>query len=611
MEKQLSERELVEKYESEFSDWFDSLSKYHDNRFSNNYKKYTAYTQVKGTDTKISDPVAPELIEKVVQKLFERNPTFYVLANGKNVPKQVQNVISGVANYLWENPEMIAVSGTMRSRLKKLGREFCILGNAGIETFYNSKTNSPDFRILPIEDVIFDPTKTLTTSSVYYVRSFVSLKYLKENKEIDKDGKKYGYFKNIDEIESILKDVVQKKDDTSENRINRSGSDLYDRKVDQIELISRYEGSQVCRFIKNIGTKKDKNILIQEFDNNILEEDPLDFVMDIEVSKEPYALGMLDPLNGIIHAKDLFINQMVDYGSKVLNPPLFADPSIATNPLSRRTLGNAWRLGGLIWANPQQAEHKQMPPLGNFGFEMLTYLQQRSESNSGVGAYLSGVPNQENDKTRGTMGGIQALIQQAISPVKDRQINIEESIIEPMINKWLKISGALMDDDEIKYVFITGQSPRWVKITKGFLTGKITLNDLIEAELIGTDERLDKNGNPIGSEAAELAAELIEQGKDPTKFLIFDVDWLIKVETGSMAEVDKEKDLQSFYNWAEWMIAHGIQIDIKKIGIEGGIRSGIKEPEQYLLKEPSETSPAQPTILPQKPQLTAVGGLNG
>jgi hypothetical protein len=591
VENKISQEDLIDKYVAEYSDWLDILKKYHTNRFKTNYRQYTAYTDTQGTETKISDPVAPEMVERVVQRFFERDPKFMAFAVGKNIPKEVTQVMVGAAEWLWTNPDMVQVSGTMRSRLKVGGREFCILGNTGVESFYNDKTGSPDMRIVPIEDIIFDPAKTLKTSSRYYVRNFVNLDYLKDNKEISKDGKTYGLFKNITKLERLLKETKSHKDDPSENRIDRSGSDLYDKTVGNIELITRYEGNKVCRFIKDLGKDGEDVVVIQEFVNDVLDDDPLDFAMDIEVPKQPYAFGLLDFINGLTHAKDLFLNQLVDYGSKVLNPPLFVDPSV--QPINRATLANAWKLGGIVMASDKQATHKPVPPIGSFGFDMLAYLQQRNEAVAGVGGYLGGNLNQENDKTKGTKGGIEMLLNQAISPVKDRQLNLEESIIEPMINKWLKITAALMSEDEIKYVFITGQSPKWVGVTKNLLLGKVRMVDLLEAEIIGEEE------------AVEMARDMLENGKDPETEIVIDADWLIRVETGSMAEVDTEKEITNFERWVAFNGQLGLQKDYEKLSKEYALKIGIKEPEQY------DAPPVQPnpTGAFGNPEPTMQGGM--
>ena len=547
----------ISEYNTEYKRWLGVLETYHSNRFNRNYKQYTSYTQTKETDTRISDPVAPELVEKVVQKMFEKDPKFFSLARGKTLPREVTDIMASSAYYYWTAPERIAGSGTMRAKMKSLGREFCVTGNVVVETFYNQKSETPDMRILPIEDVIFNPTKTLKSSERYYIRQYVSLDYLEDKKEVTENGKVVsGIFekKAIDAIKRKYKDSPGFTQDPNGNNINRSGSDAYEKPVEKILLITIWEGKHCVRIA-------DWEQIVQEYDNEILDDHPLDFATDIEVPKEPYAFSFLDFINGLTHAKDLLINQTVDYGTKLLNPPLFVDPTVS--PVNKATLSNAYRAGGIVFATAKQAQHQPMPALPQAGFQLLSYLQQRSESVSGIGAYLSGVPNQESDKTRGTKGGILALMAQAVTPVKDRQLNIEESIIEPMVNKWLKYAGALMSANEDKYILITGSEPRWVQVTKGLLTGKIKLEDLYVAEIID-DEDLEF-----------MVQELLEQGKDPETEIVIDTDWIVRVETGSLAEIDTEQELENLQSWAKFAIEMGQQIDTKKVA-RGSIKSKYK-----------------------------------
>jgi len=562
----LSDEQRIGNYKEQYKKWHSKLEVYHSNRFNKNYKQYTAYTSTKGTTTKISDPIASELIEKVIQKLFEREPKFFTLARGQNLPKEITDLISNVAEYYWTNPETIQTSGTRRSTLKKGAREFMVIGNLATESFYNPDTDNPDFRILPTEDVIFNPAKTLKTSEKYYVRSYVTLEYLKKRAEVVKNKKvESGIFKNINKLEQDLNEdkeaEITVKDD-SDAKITRAGSSLYTDQIENIELITIIEDKKITQ-IANW-----KHIIREIEDPLGVDGHAYDFAMDIEIVKQPYAFSLLDFINGLTTAKDLILNQTIDYGAKALNPPLFADPGI--DPVNRATLANAWRTGGLVFVSPKDAKHQPMPAYPSVGFELMQYIQQRAESNSGIGSYLGGVPSQVSDKTKGTKGGIEALIQQALSPLRDRQINLEESIIEPMINKWLKMAGHLMSDNEIKYIFVSGEEPKWVKITKGLLTGKVTLDDLLVAELVDEEE------------VQELANTMIEQDKDPMKDFVFDVDWIVRVETGSLAEVDSEKELEEFERWVSFNAQFGIQQDLEKISKEMAHKINIKEPEQYL-----------------------------
>lgn len=574
----------ISKASDEFTRWLNKLDKYHTNRFDPNYRQYTSYSETKGTSSKISDPLAPELIERVVQRLFEREPKFFALTRGHNIPREITDIISAIPQYYWSCPERVMTSGTMKSKLKVWGREFCTIGNLATEDYYNPKSDTPDTRIIPTEDVVFDPTATLKTSSKYYIRQYVSMQYLEDNiKTVDKDGTVRGIFDKAAverlKIEKQNDKTVGKviKDDPTHNQINRSGSNMYEKMVDDVLLVSLWEGKKVTRFA-------DWTVIVQEEDDPLqIDDHPFQFAMDIEVPKEPYAFGLLDFIKGLTDTKDLILNQIIDYGSKALNPPLYVDIN-QVGPVNKVTLRNAFKIGGIVFAPPQSVEHKPMPALPNAGFELLNYLQQRGESGAGIGGYTGGISNQVSDKTKGTATGVKALIEQGSAPIKDRQQNLEESIIEPMVNKWLKMAGNLMGENEIKYVLITGQSPKWVRVTKGLLTGKITLPDLMEAEIV--DEEA----------AGEIATELAIQGKDPEKELIFDVDWILRVETGSMAEVDLAQELENFDQTVQSGIQMQVPLDLQKLWVERAMKAGIKEPEQYIQKAQAMGGMQQPMI---------------
>ena len=608
----------------EYTRWLNVLQNYHQERFTKNYQQYTAYTATQSTHAKISDPVAPELVERVVQKLFAHDPRFNVMARGKNIPKELSNIMEAVAGYYWTNPEKIQSSGTLRQKLKVGAREFCIIGNMCVETYYNADSDTPDFRIWPIEDVIFNPSLTLKTSNRYYFRQFISLEYLEAMIEEKNDAGEVvtGLF-NADAVRSVKErykeGIGTMKSDPTPNQVMRSGNNALTRHVEDILMVSVWDTKtlKVRRII-------DWTDVVEEVTDPLgIKELPFNFAMDIEVPKEPYGFGILDFLSGVTQAKDLFLNQIVDYGSRALNPPLFVDPS--SPAINRQTLRNAFRVGGIVFAKPSDVQHGIYPPLPPEGFELLTYLQQRAEGVSGISPYLGGVPNATTDKTKGTKGGVQALIQQAGSPIQDRQQNIEESIIEPVLNKFLRLAATLMGKDEEKYVYLTGQSAKWVQITKNILLGNVTLKDLVIIKLI-SDAPLpgpqggqppDPNALPptpvdpqtgqpqidpkstyaINSEADQLYQLMVQEGKNPTTHKIFDVDWVVRVETGSMADQDAAQDLQNFQEYVSFRVQYRIPTDFQSISHEMASRMGIKDPEQYDL-DPGAPGSTIPFVKP-------------
>lgn len=566
----MATKKTIQEYKDEFSGWLRDLENYQ-TRFKDNYKRYTGYNETQGTETKISDPVAFELTERVIQKLYEKEPKFYADSRGKNLPTEVKNIITSTAEFMWNNPDRVQFSGPMRSKLKVGAREFIVTGNLAVESFWSHQVDAPDARIIPIEDVVFDPTKTLKTSPVYYIRQFVSLDYLKDNVEIKKDGSVVtGMFDSaaIKKLSRTVDERSKNKYDSRSNTISRSGTDLAHRE-DEFQLISRWEGKECVRFV--MDDDMEKPVVVQEF-SSLLDDDPLDFAMDVEVVKEPYAMSLIDPQLGLFKAKDLILNQTISYGAKVLNPPTIVNPNLG--PVNLKTIANMYKLGGIVLGDPNQI--KQLDVAGDpqrRGIEMMNWIEGRGEAITGINAYLAGVPSSQTDKTQGTKGGIEALVEQSASPVKDRQINLEESIIEPMINKWIKMVGATMSTNEIKWILVTGESPKWVKVTKGLLTGKIKLIDLMTAGLIENQE------------IQAIVDLMMTEGKDPEKDLLFDVDWLVRVETGSLAERDTQKEVENKKMVLELGIGLGLPIDAEKIWKEIASDGGFKEPENYIKKD--------------------------
>jgi len=558
----------VQSYKEEYARWKPLLSNYQ-LRFKENYKRYSGYFDQSGTNVKIADPVAFELVERMVLRLFENEPKFNAESTGFNLPREVKRIITSVAEFIWTNPDVISATGPMKSKLKVLGREFSVTGNVGCETYWNPKADAPDMRPIAVEDVIFDPSKSLKTSPVYYIEQFVSLDYLEDNVEIKKDGEVITGIFNSAGIKQLKRDSLKnaEKPDPSPVLMNRTGTTI-GRQVDQHLLISRWEGKHCCRFVVDLDSSNP--IFVQEFDS-ILDDDPLDFAMDIEVVKEPYAMSIIDPQAGLFKAKDLILSQTVDYGAKVLNPPTIVDPTVG--PINLKTVANMYKLGGIVLANPSQIHQE---PISNApqaaGLDMMNYIEQRAESISGVGAYTAGVSNQPSDKTQGTAAGIQTLMSAGQAPIQDRQNNIEESLIEPFMNKALKMVGATMSDSDFKWILVGGEDSKWVKVTKGFLTGKIKLIDLMQAN-VAKDE-----------EIQAIVNVMLQEGKDPKKDILFDVDWIIHVETGSNASVDLKESIENKTMLVNLASQLYVPIDREKMWLDIALDSGIKEPDQYILQ---------------------------
>ena len=122
MPKTISKKERLLKYRQEYDKWLLELQPYHTGRFDKNYKQYSVYTSTEQTESKISDPVAAEITERQVSRMFERDPKFFVQAQGQNLPKEITDIIAVVPTYYWSCPERVKSTGPMKEKLKEAGR---------------------------------------------------------------------------------------------------------------------------------------------------------------------------------------------------------------------------------------------------------------------------------------------------------------------------------------------------------------------------------------------------------------------------------------------------------------------------------------------------------
>jgi hypothetical protein len=85
-------------------------------------------------------------------------------------------------------------------------------------------------------------------------------------------------------------------------------------------------------------------------------------------------------------------------------------------------------------------------------------------------------------------------------------------------------------------------------------------------------------------ELIEMEKVMLDQGILPDEEIVVDTDWIVSVETGSMAEVDKAQDLENFDGWIQFNQQLGVPVDAEKVSIERAMKAGIKDPEQYIQK---------------------------
>lgn len=574
-------RERGSRYVKQWKKWREDLADFY-KRVNENYKQYTGNKeQNKGTASKITDPMAFEFVERMVPRLLQRKPDIIAKAkggeylsmitpDGEKMLEMAEKFVKGVLEYLWESPEMAESSDVMSVKLLPQLREWGIAGNTFGEIYWNItravenyKTedkkdeykakiiyDAPDYNVMPIERLVFNPAMSIKQSDIYYVEKYVTYDELK-NKEIrEEDGIIKGVYKNLD---LLKKEREEKGFIDDENEILRDKDARTPRKHKPIRLLERWQGAKL------FAIAEDGIIVREEFDPCKVGGHPLIIATNYELVNQPVGYSEIDPIKEMARAKDTIVNQRIDIINKALKPPLRIDPN---GTVKIESLANAYAFGGPVYASQGAVEYMMGPSIPNDAFMQTNEFQARAESALDMSGYVGGTPQAYSDKTKGTMGGTMAMIEQSQPRLSQRTKLIEEQIIKPILRKWLKMLANLMDPNETKWMLIGDVAPQWVGITKDLLQGKLTL------------PVKDEEGNEYEEE--------------------FDIDWIIDIETGSMAASDRQVELQNYQSSLESAKMLGIipMMDKAKWWINYTKQIGVKRPEQYLAPTPPPNYPA-------------------
>lgn len=583
-------QELSEK----FKKWRTALRPYWD-QIQKNRELYEFYkSEASITDSDVSLNSAFAIVESLVAKQNEAALEITVKARGENNMRQVEQYVSDTLKNAIEDPNIAEYFGPFRKFRETSFRSFLVDGNVVGEQKYAYQKNvvdNPYACQLPLFSVIFDPTKTLSTSSEYFVEKYVSYSYLKDN-QYNRESEK-GLYKNLSKLRASIKEDNKDIPDVEDRLI--AGDQKLPRKVGEIHLLEHWKGSKLTVVANN-------SVIIREVDDPYKTgTHPLVFAMLYSVEGRPYAYGKMDAIYKVVRAQDTIVNQKIESINRFLRPTvLIKDPGM--DIVAVQTILES---GGVGFGDAQMVQEiaRTLPP--NAAFQETQELQQAVERAALYSPYAAGATSQTTDQTKGTASGIKSL-QAAAEP--NFQIildTFQDMYIQPLMRKFLKSIAALMEPNAVRDILTTGEKPQWVQATRGLLNGKIKLKDLVTIGLM-TDAELydfthtmeeDELGNPIVTPIIGADEEVA-----------IDTDWIISVSLTNNANNEKQQRLNDIANWAQFAQKSGVPVDMQKISMTLGNRIDDFEPEDYILEQPNQgimgasmggmNQPQQPPMMP-------------
>jgi len=591
-------KEKAGEYLKEYNEWKSELEQYWP-QIDKNQEMYEGYLRADNakTDSQFSFNTAITIVEGMVNKANESSLEIAVDAEGENGLTFLEKWVSAVVKKAMDDKDVAKFYGSFRKVKEKYEREFFVKGNAIAEVGYCYKTevigdkkitvgNNPYVKVINYKNYIFNPAHDFDTSPIKYIQKHVKFDDLKKDEYDEKTSK--GKYKNLGEVKALAKKADKLLD--HEDLQNISGQRKINKKIEPLRLIERHEGA---RLITIAAISEKSGVIIRdEIDQFKLGGDNLVTSMNYVVEGRPYARGEIDAIYKIVLAQDDMVNLKHKMLERYLQPSVVVDPSGETD---LDELIQILEEGGVMYgqADKVKAINPQLPP--NQAFQADQEYQQAIERAARYSPYAAGVPNQETDKTAGTMGGIQSL-QQASEPNFQVKIDtLKETFLEPVATAYLKMIGGLMGDDEVRYGLLQGASRRWIKATKGILTGEATIDEMIEVGLMTEDQAiefttteepiLNENGDQMIDTNTMTPMTQVVEIPGAREALVFDVDWAISITMGMSGVANQQQKSLRQMQLVQQGLQMGVPIDVNKAWLRTATEQGLEDPEELLMEQ--------------------------
>lgn len=591
-DKNKKQEDLASKYISEFKAWRNELSQYWE-EIDKRQEMYEGYKR----DAELGMPhvslnTAFAMVESMVAKANESTMAVTVKARGQNFMEDFESWVSSTVENALEDPDVAMLHMPFRKVREEYMREFLVKGNAvaAVEWCYKTSVingkkkviaDNPYSYVLPLKSVIFNPTRTLATSGVYYIEKFVSYSDLKKgeyNKEKDK-----GLYNNLPKIKELSEKEGKMVD--AEDQFFFSGEKKFSRKVEPIRILERWDGADLTV----IALIKDEGVVIREANDPMkIGRAPLFPAMNYVVEGRPYAYGEIDAIYEAVMAQDAIVSQNIELVNRSLKPNAIVDP---LSGIDLDALMLIMTDGGVTYGDPDKIKNIpiQLPPAQ--AFTTIEQLQQAIERAGRFSPYSTGVPNQVSDKTAGTASGIQALQSAAEPNFQVKMDAIKDFFLTPLANTVLKMVANLMSPKDIRYSLLEGKSQSWVAATKGILMGAPKLQDFVISGVI--DEEDLEMYTTVPDEYGELAPI-----PGALSMPVFDVEWLVRVDLDNQSAADQKEKTQQKLEWIQLCKELGVPLDSVKVAMEIGREIDDWNPEEMFAMD-QIGSPDQVAEMPQ------------
>jgi len=446
--------------------------------FKKLYQLWRFY-KASGSNVKVVNPIGYAITIGLISKMFLKTPS--VMVNAKiAIPEQsqdpmrndqaklmkkeaekAQKKVEALLEYQMDNPK--SEEPTEEEYISFI-TELFVLGTSFAKVEWNRETrkvkgevettfDDPVFMHVPTQNIFFQPgAKNIHESEYIIYKKMVTKEHLKKMEED-------GLYENVDELIASN----QAKDQTGIEQARGIGGkgSRTEADKDKIEVLEYWENDELIV----VGNRK--HLLRSEDNPNDHGRKPFIAMSYTRVPHEFYGIGVLEPISDMQKITNITLTQRVEYVSNILNQQYAI---VNHGGVDEDAIIEGYPV---VHVNSNQ----DVTPLNKGMVQSAAFVQgdeliREIERITGFSGYSSGTPQSSQDKTRGTKGGIEAIIQEAQSRFDLTLKRFEKGVLKKTAQMFIDLNIQHMSSTEDKLVMVDmGSGIEGVEIAKEVLEG--------------------------------------------------------------------------------------------------------------------------------------------
>lgn len=382
--------------------------------------------------------------------------------------------------------------------------------------------DDPIFEHIPIENFYKQPgAKTISKSKYVIYEKFVDLDELLE--DIKSSGE-YASYRNIDQVVADFYSKGDRSGVTNARGVRGTGNST-EKYKDKVHLLEYWEDDRLI-------VVANESVVIRDEDNPFDHgRKPFVAMSYVKVPHEFYGIGALEPIVDLHKAVNISLTQRLEYVSNLLNQQFLV---INNADLNEDEIIEQYPI---IHTNSKDSVIPiQKGTVGQDAFVSGNELIAEIERGTGFSGYAGGGTSAPQDKTGGTMGGIQMIIQEASTRFDLTLKRFEKNVLRFIARMFLDLDKQYFPSTEGKLIKLSGGQ---------------------------------------GIQFGEITKEVLEN-----------IDMYIGIAPGSVGFIDKQQKYNNFKTWMNDAVAMAPNFDLDLALKESAQYLDIDTPERFLKVDP-------------------------